>query len=129
MDIYLYTQCFISTIVINQPGHFTVCEGKGAVFSCVLNTANFNINDSDVQWYRLIEDTGITERVNQSSNIHFTTSTINNTLTTSLNITNARRFYTGYYWIEIPSLNVCNASLTVLTSMWIHYTVTRVGHA
>ena len=39
----------------------------------------------------------------QLSNICFTTSTINNTLTGSLTITNAVKSYTGYYWVRLPS--------------------------
>ena len=114
-----------STIVISEPDNATVCEGKNVVFTCELNTTNNNINSSDVQWYRLVKDTGITEMVDQQdSNIHFTTSTINNTLTSQLTITNAVKSYTGYYWVGTPSSNVCNVSLTVLASMYvniIHY--------
>ena len=88
------------------------------MFTCVLNTTSRSINSSNVQWYRLVKDTGITEMVDQQdSNIHFTTSTINNTLTSQLTITNAVKSHTGYYWVGIPSFNVCNVSLTVLTSM------------
>ena len=87
------------------------------MFTCVLNTTNNNINSSDVQWYRLVKDAGITEMVDQQdSNIHFTTSTINNTLTSQLTITSAVKSHTGYYWVKTPSLNVCNTSLTVLAS-------------
>ena len=67
--------------------------------------------------YSGIEDTGITERVNQGSDIHFTTSNNSNTLTTNLTITNARKSHTGYYWVRLPSINICNASLTAGTSM------------
>ena len=106
--------------VISEPDDVTVCEGKEAVFICVLDTTNNNINSDDVQWYRLVKDTGITEMVDQQdSNIHFTTSTINNTLTSVLNITSASKFHTGYYWVGTPSSNVCNASLTVLASMYV----------
>ena len=111
---------FFSTTVIIKPNDVTVCEGRKAVFTCVLDTANNNINSNDVQWYRLVKDTGITEMVDQEdSNIHFTTSTINNTLTSQLNITSASKSYTGYYWVGTPSFNVCNVSLTVTTSMLI----------
>ena len=49
-----------------------------------------------------------------------TTSTINNTMNSSLTITDAVKFYTGYYWVGTPSVNVCNVSLTVFgTSMCI----------
>ena len=97
------------------------------MFTCVLNTTNNNINSSDVQWYRLVKDTGITEMVDQQDgNIHFTTSTINNTLTSQLTITNAVKSHTGYYWVGTPSSNVCNASLIVTTSMLIH-TITQIN--
>ena len=113
MYIAKYTQYLLCTIVINN---VTVSEEGQAVFTCVLNKTNAR---DDVWWYRLIKDTNTAERVNQSSNINFTTSTINNTLTSSLTITNARRSYTGYYWVGTPSVNVCNISLTILTSMCI----------
>ena len=53
----------------------------------------------------------------QGSNIHFTTSTTNNTLTTNVTITNAIESYTGYYWVGTPYNSVCYAFLTVTTSM------------
>ena len=117
---------FLYTIVISQPDDVTVCKGKEAIFTCVLDTTNNNTNSSDVQWYRLVKDTGITEMVDQQdSNIHFTTSTINNTLTSQLTITSASKSHTGYYWIGTLSFNVCNVSLTVLTSMYVceHYSL------
>ena len=106
------------TIVIKEPNDIVVCEGKEAVFTCVLNTTNNSINSNDVQWYRLVKDTGITEMVDQQdSNIHFTTSTINNTLTGQLTITSTRKSHTGYYWVVTPSFYACNVSLIVTTSM------------
>ena len=105
---------FISTTVISQPDNFTTCEGRGAVFTCVLNS---NIGSDDVQWYRFIKDTNTTEMVDPNGeNINFLTSTIGNTTNSSLTITNAIKSYTGYFWVGTPSLNVCNVSLTVLTS-------------
>ena len=50
-------------------------------------------------------------------NINLLTSTIGGTTNSSLTITNAIKSYTGYFWVGTPSLNVCNASLTALTSM------------
>ena len=92
-----------------------------------MNTTDNNINSDDVQWYRLVKDTGITEMVDQQdSDIHFTTSTINNTLTSQLTITSESKSHTGYYWVGTPSLNVCNVSLTVTTSMLIH-TITQIN--
>ena len=122
--------------MISQPDNVTTCEGRGAVFTCVLNS---NISSDDVQWYRFIKDTSTIEMVDPNGeNINFLThttvssSTINNgsavnngntvnnngsTTNSSLIITNAIKSYTGYFWVGTPSLNVCNASLTVLTSM------------
>ena len=115
--------------VISEPDDVTVCEGKEAVFTCVLDTTNNNINSDDVQWYRLVKDTGIPEMVDQQdSNIHFTTSTINNTLTSVLNITSASKSHTGYCWVGTPSSTVCNASLTVLASMYVYVCMYRVSH-
>ena len=121
----MHNICLLSTTVIREPNNATICEGKEAVFTCALDTTKNNIDSDDVQWYRLVKDTGITEMVDQQdSNIHFTTSTINNNLTSQLNISSTVKSHTGYYWVGTPSFNVCNASLTVLASMYvniIHY--------
>ena len=104
------------TIVISEPDDVTICEGGSTIFTCVLDSS---ISSDDVQWYRLIMDTSTTVMVDpQDSNIQFTTSTTNNTSTSSLTITNAVKSYTGYYWVRLPSDDdVCNVSLTVVTSM------------
>ena len=105
----------ISTTVISQPDDVTICEGRRAVFTCVLNS---NISSNDVQWYRFIKDTGTTEMIDPNGeNINFLTRTNGSTINSSLIITNAIKSYTGYFWVGTPSLNVCNASLTVTTSM------------
>ena len=103
-----------STIVISEPDDVTVCEGRSTTFTCVLDSS---ISSDDVQWYRLMKDNSTTERVNQGSNIQFNTSTINNTLTNSLTISEPSKSYTGYYWVRLPSDDVCNVSLTVLARM------------
>ena len=102
--------------MISQPDDVTICEGEEAVFTCVLNS---NISSDDVQWYRFIKDTSTTEMVDPNGgNINFLTSTNGSTINSSLTITNAIKSYTGYFWVGTPSLNVCNASLTV-TSMYV----------
>ena len=112
MQVYLYA------IGISELHNVTICEGGSKAFKCIINSS---ISSDDVQWYRLIMDTGTTERVNQSSNIHFNTSTINNTLTSLLNITNATKSHTGYYWPKLPSDDICsNISLTVTTSTCVY---------
>ena len=100
--------------MITEPDDVTVCEGDEAVFTCELNS---NIEDDDVQWYGFIKDTGTTElMISARDNITLLTHT-GNTMNSSLTITNARKSHTGYYWVGMPSFNVCNVSLTLLTSM------------
>ena len=109
---YLY---IYFTIVISEPDDVTACEGREAVFTCVLNST---IRSENVQWYRFIKDTSTTEMVDPvGENINFITDTIGNTTSSSLTITNVIKSYIGYFWVVIPSLEVCNASLTVLASM------------
>ena len=102
--------------MISQPDDVTICEGEGAVFTCVLNS---NIRSDDVQWYRFIKDTSTTVMVDPNGeNINFLTHTNGSTTSSSLTITNAIKSYTGYFWVGTPSHNVCNASLTVITSKY-----------
>ena len=118
---------FVSTTVISQSDDVTICEGRRAVLTCVLNS---DISSDDVQWYRLIKDTSNTEMVDPNGeNINFLTHTIGNTINSSLTITNARISYTGYFWLGTPFLNVCNVSLTVRTSMYRHIYVIGFGKA
>ena len=123
-----YFATCISTVVISEPDDVTVCEGREAVFTCVLNS---NISD-DVKWYRFIKDTGTTEMLDLGKeNFNFTIDPEENddkNATNSslvLTITDVIKSYTGYFWVRTPSLNVCNASLTVLTSM-LHVYVTDI---
>ena len=104
---------FICAIVISEPDDVTVCEGKAAVFTCVLDITDSSLNSDDIQWYRFINETHTTEMINQQD----TTSITNNRLNSSLTIANVRKSYTGYYWVVTPNFSVCNASLAVLTSM------------
>ena len=103
--------------MISEPDDVTVCEGREAVFTCVLNST---ITSDDVQWYRFIKDINTTEMVDPNGeNIYFITDTIGNTTNSSLTITSVIKSYTGYFWVGIPSHNVCNASLTVLESTYV----------
>ena len=86
------------------------------MFTCV-TVLNSNISSDDVQWYRFIKDTSATVVVDQfGENINFITNTIGNTTRSSLAISSVMKSYAGYFWVGTPSLNVCNASLTVITS-------------
>ena len=101
--------------MISHPDDVTICEGEGAVFTCVLNS---NIRSDDVQWYRFIKNTSTTVMVDPNGeNINIINHSNGSTTSSSLTITNTIRSYTGYFWVGTPSLNVCNASLTVGTSM------------
>ena len=119
----MYVCIYISAVVIHGPDNNTVCEGGSTTFTCVLDrnhrSGSRNIlNSDDVQWYRAMMRTSTSIVVDpQGSNIHFTTTTTNNTLTTNLTITNAMKSYTGYYWVGTPYNSVCNVFLTVTTSM------------
>ena len=109
----------ISTTVISEPDDVTVCEGRSTSFTCVLNST---ISRDDVQWYRLLKDAGTTEMVDLLDN-NFTVSTqTRNTTNSSLTISNAIKSYTGYYWVRTSSVNVCNVSLNITTSMYINRT-------
>ena len=102
---------------IYEPDDVITCKGGGVEFSCELNTINANISNNDVQWYRSIKDTGAVEKITMNSSITVITNTSGNVLTTTLTIFDAERSYTGYYWVESPSDDICNVSVTVGTSM------------
>ena len=116
----MYIRIYISATVISEPDDVTVCEGGSTTFTCVLDRNYRNISSDNVQWYRAIMGTNTAEPVGQQgSNSHFTTSTTNNTLNTTLTVTNAIKSYPGYYFVGTPHYSVCRASLTVTTSMYI----------
>ena len=115
--MYVLTYVNTSTTVISQPYDVTICEGEGAVFTCVLNG---NIRSDDVQWYRFIKDTSTTVMVDPNGeNINIMNHTNESTTNSSLTVTNAIISYTGHFWVGTPFLNVCNASLIVGTSTYV----------
>ena len=86
------------------------------MLTCVLNLTNSNTRYIDLEWYKLTKSTNTIERMDPyEDRINFVIHTTGNTTNSTLNITNAAISYTGYYWVETPSLIVCNVSLTVLT--------------
>ena len=103
-------------LVITPPNDVTICEGQDAVFTCVLHKS---ISETDVMWYyRSMKNISVTEIVEEGRrNVSFTMN--NDAVNSSLFINNATKSYTGFYWTEISTFNVCNASLAVLTSMWL----------
>ena len=97
-----------------------MCEGGAVKYICELNIINTNISNNDVQWCRSVKDTDTIEKIMMNSSIITFNTNLppsGNTLTTTLNITNANRSFTGYYWVESPSDDDCNVSLTVGTRM------------
>ena len=76
------------------------------------------MTSNDVQWYRLLKDTGTTERLHTQRGDMIDTPIPNeNNFTTILYLLNTRKSHTGYYWVRLSSGDVCNVSLTVLISM------------
>ena len=104
-----------STTVISEPDDVIVCEGRSTTFTCVLNGS---ISSDDVQWYRLINNTSTTERVEHHESDTSVVSVSNQSnFTTTVYITNTIKSYAGFYWVGTLLFNVCSASLTVTTSM------------
>ena len=116
--LYAYDFCLYT--VISEPDDVTICEGTASTtLSCVLNGS---ISSDDVEWCRLVKDTNTVQRVSDVGDdfvdVLFPGQ---NELTTTLYIFNARRSFTGYYWVRLPSDDVCNVSLTVSTGMFVLY--------
>ena len=105
----------ITLIFITGPDEVIACKGGRVEYICEF--FNTNISNNDVQWYRSIKDTGIVEKILMNSSISFITNTSENVLTTTLTINNTERSHTGYYWVESPSDDVCNVSVTIGISM------------
>ena len=108
---------FKSTTVISEPDDVTVCEGEeSTTFTCILNSS---IRSGDVQWYRSLKDTGTTEKIGRLDN-NFIVVPLpgTNIFTISLSIFNARKSYTGYYWVSSPVGEVCNTTFTVSTGSY-----------
>ena len=97
--------------MISQPDDVTICEGEGAVFTCVLNS---NIGSGNVQWYK---DSVIVDP--NGRNINFLNHTSGGAINSSLTITNAGRSYAGNFWVRISSRTVCRVSLTILPSTYV----------
>ena len=108
---------FVFITVISQPDDATICKGEELVFTCVLNLTNNHTRYTDLEWYKFTNASNIEVLDPYEERINFLIRTAGNTISSSLNITNAINSYTGYFWIGTSSFNVCNVSLTVGTSM------------
>ena len=80
---------------------------------------NGSLSSDDVEWYRLIKGTNTVQRVsNAGDDFVDVPIPIQNRFTTILYIYNARKSFTGYYWVRSPLGDVCNTSFTVSTGMF-----------
>ena len=104
-------------IVISQPDDATICKGEDAVFTCVLDLTNGHTRYTDLKWYKFTNTSNIEVLDPYEERINFLICTTGNTISSSLNITNAINSCAGYFWIGTSSFSVCNVSLTVTTSM------------
>ena len=90
----------VNVTVITQPNNTTVCEGRTAVFTCVMDILNVNISTVNIRWWRIIIDHNssplpITEAVKRytiSNNIN------EHRVTSALMITDVRLVDMGPYW-------------------------------
>ena len=103
--------------MISHPDDAIVCKGRDAVFTCVLNVTNSNTRYTDLEWYKLTNASKIELLDPYEERINFLIRTSGNTISSSLNITNAINSYTGYFWIGTSSFSVCNVSIAIGTSM------------
>ena len=112
---------FTSTTVISELDNVTVCEEREQEIklTCVLNGS---ISSDGVQWHRLVKGTNTAQRVSDLGN-DFVNVLVpdddQNELTATLYIFKVKISYTGYYWVKLPSDDVCNISLTVGTSTYV----------
>ena len=117
-SVTFYTYDFCLYTVISEPDNVTVCEGESTTLTCVLNDS---LSIDDVEWYRLIKGTSTAQRVSRAGDDFIDVPVpddYHNKFTTTLYIFNARRSYTGYYWVRLPYDDVCNVSLTVSTGLF-----------
>ena len=108
---------FISiTDVIGHPEDVRICEGREAVFTCVLDAV---VAINNVEWRRYTKSGGTRRMIdlNEEDIRIFTTNTENDTTSSELSIPEVRMADVGSYWVEIQRFTFCNASLTVLPSM------------
>ena len=82
--------------MITQPDDVTILKGHEAMFTCALKLTNDNTRYTDLEWYKLTKSTNTIERMNPyEERINFFIRTTGNTISSSLNITNAVISYTG----------------------------------
>ena len=106
----------ICITVISEPHDVDVCNGTATTITCLLNSNN----EGDIQWYRFMKNTSTTKMIVSHDDDFIIPTPTGNTINNSLIITNTRKSHIGYYWVKLPSFNVCNVSLTVLESMYVY---------
>ena len=130
--VWMYIHVHLSqfSTVISEPDDVTECEGRSTTFTCVLNGS---ISSDNVQWYRLLKDTGTTETLNiLLEDVTVVPLPGADSFTTILYISNAKKSHTGYYWVRSPLGDFCNVSFTVGTGTVLmfkvhHYVVQKLN--
>ena len=89
---------------ISQPDDVTICKGRDAVFTGVLNITNSNTRYTDLEWYKITSTSNVELLDPYEERINFLihTLTTRNTISSSLSITKA---ISGYFrpGVRIPS--------------------------
>ena len=129
--LYMYfVIVLVLVIVISGPEDTVECQNKEqTVFTCVLDTTTNDITH-DVEWRRFITSTGTTEIIGRRrEDIYFVTQTNGTNLISLLIFDDKSKSDNGYYWVNTGTSNVCNASLTVTTSMYMYlYVINTISN-
>ena len=116
-----YVFFIVDYIVTDQPDNVTVCVGATAMFTCVMNISNFDMNEWNVKWWRKRTDqlSGILE-ISENNKRYEVTNRINDQrLNTTLMITDVISTLSGPYWPGLAKGNeLCEmAFLSILNGI------------
>ena len=114
----MYTYVIITVTVITQPDNATVCEGGTAVFTCTINITNATIDTMDAKWWRIRTDLNndsvdVPVSTHALPRLNINNSISQNTLTSTLMITDVRSTDIGPYWCVLMITN----ELTMASNM------------
>ena len=113
---------YITVTVITQPHNVSGCLGGTAMFTCVINIENMNIDTQDIKWWTSRIDDAAHEI--KENNLFIITSNISGSvLKTVLMITLLRSAHVGQYWVgmvdDTKLSNVAYLSIIALNGMCI----------
>ena len=109
----------INVTVITQPDNTTTCEGGTAVFTCVVDILNVNINTVDIRWWRIRLDQTSSQPLPVTETV--TKYTISNSInehrvTSVLMITDVGSEHMGPYWPGlIDKKQLCSMAFLSIT--------------